>query len=342
MTIADVPRPDGLISGNWKTALGLVAFLGWLVLLAVSLSANGTFAYSIGTARWERVVLAGGAVASDMLKALCPLAFLYCLAQRRWWPAITAAAVGVVTLIFSIFSSVGFVSGERWGKFDAGAAEIRQAHEARDAANQIEAQAVWLPGEKLPISVIEAQISAKTADRAFAVTKGCSLIPAGPIEQWCREFRQLGVDLSAAKARELAEFRASVARTIASKIVRQEADYQVAAIVRATGAYPHVVLLGLVGLTVALIEIGSCFGLTLALGLLKPDSAPFRAFQKIEPAAIATPETPQGATAKITGQKVAEPVLSFSEATAQEVGGTILGTISLTGRRRSRMTDTQS
>jgi len=251
-----------------RHALGGAAFLAWTIVICVSLSANMTFAITLGRTPFEQDVLAGAGVASDLLKALSPLALLYFVFHRRWWPSFAAGTLFAVTMSFSLIASLGFVSGERMSQFDRGLSEITKAKEQRAMADDIVAKNGWaLDYAKVPSSVAAARLDAAKSDSRWLASNGCTKATSNAMELWCRDARQLPVALTASKAREEWDAKAEALREKAGSVERTEPDYQIAALSRATGVDQKTVMLALILLTVLLIESGSAFGLSIALGL---------------------------------------------------------------------------
>jgi hypothetical protein len=257
---------DGL-AGGWRKAIGISAILGWAGLMGVSLTANATFAASFGSSHLESMLLGGAAVASDMFKALTPIAFFYFIFHSRWWPAASAATLFSVAMLFSVVASLGFVATERFSAFDKANHEMTTKKNAEADAKKLEDGAKWIPKASRPASVIAADIAARNADRTMQITLGCTKTTPSQ-ETWCRETRQLQVELATAEEATRVEGKIEGKRDTARKIMRSEGDYQAGMLASMLGLDTKTIIYMMIGLTVLLIETGSAFGLTIGIALL--------------------------------------------------------------------------
>lgn len=259
---------------NWqRITLGIAALIGWVVLEGVSISANIKFAYSLGHTVQESYIMAAGSVASDLFKAAAPVAVLYFLATRRWTAFSASAAVGIVAFAFSIVAATGFMSSERYRAYHEAKLQMDHTKELRaDIKKESEAKS-WIPENQKPVAVLEAERAAALADRRYRVTDGCTNA-RNANEEWCRGVRQLDVQIAAAKAAEEAESKIEEKRTELYTKGRDYGDAQIQFVSEFTSVSEEKVLIAIILLAVALIELGSTLGLTIALGLLSPpDSA---------------------------------------------------------------------
>ncbi|WP_296203173.1 hypothetical protein [uncultured Hyphomicrobium sp.] len=251
-----------------RLALGIAALIAWGLLECVAVAANVKFAWTLGHTDLERYILAAGSVASDLLKAAAPVAFLYFVATKRNWAATSTFVMGFVAVCFSFASALGFVSGERFHAYYSAEAAVQATKDARAEIKKQQADRDWLPVHK-PVAVLKAEQAAMEGDRNFRQTSNCANAK-GTLEEWCRTYRQLGVSIAAAQAASEAD--AAIAKT-RDKIEEKGRDYtdpQITVISNIIGVDQMKVLVSLIILVVLLIELGSTLGLTIALGLLTP------------------------------------------------------------------------
>lgn len=278
------------MSKTQRIVVGLAALLAWAMLIGVSLTANARFGWSLGSSDLERILLAAGSVASDLLKAGAPIAFLWFVAQKRKWPATAAAMIGIVTFAFSLIAATGFVAGERFAAYDKARIEAEAYQNSKAELDRAKAKRDWGPVAR-PASVVRAEIVALEGDRVFQVTARCTKTPGGDLEQWCRNYRRLGVELATAEEAEKAEAKVATASERTAKAHRTSGDYQVGFLSSLTGAKDGTILIGLTFLMVALIEIGASFGLTVALSLLyAPESKMGKVLSIVRPGKVTAPD----------------------------------------------------
>ncbi len=258
---------NDLLSPLWRSILGWGALVAWAIFLVVSLTANAAFAASYGITKFESVILVCAAIGSDFFKALTPPAFFYFLHRKRWWPVTASAAAFSVAMTFSLFASFGFVSSQRMATFDAANSDIKKREAAERIAKKLATDNAWMPKASRPASVIEAEIAAREGDRLMAQTNGCSKTTSSQ-ETWCREYRQLKVDLATAKATVEVETKIAAKQEEADSGSRTEADYQASSLGKRLNVDAVTIIFALSVLTVVLIEICSAFGLTIGLALL--------------------------------------------------------------------------
>jgi hypothetical protein len=260
-----------------KTGIGLVALISWVVLMGVSLAANATFAATLGSTDSEKTILAWAAVASDLFKSISPIAFLYFVSQRRWWPVLATACIFIITGMFSLIAATGFVSSERFGAYDRQASEMRRSERAAARVKKAEDDVKWIPdGGRVSSAIIASQLEGLQNDKIFLATDGCKASStARANEKWCRDYRQLSTSLVAAQQREKTENMVTELNSVRDKTTRQSEDYQVEVITRILSTFgtfdARTVLVALTAMTVLLIEFGSAFGLTVAVNLLIPE-----------------------------------------------------------------------
>ena len=153
----------------------------------------------------------------------------------------------------------------------------------------------WTPQAR-PISVVEAAIEAKMEDRLWGRTDGCKKQWRG-VESWCREYSALKVELASAREAVKAQSEVEKVREDFYNRERTTGDYQVEFWSKMTGESHVNVLIGLIILSVMLIEIGSAAGLTIAITLLaSEDSHVKKAVRTVMPgqgqAETSAPSTP--------------------------------------------------
>jgi hypothetical protein len=252
-------------------ALGIAALLAWAIFWAVSVAANAKFGYTLGSDDLEKRLLAGASIASDFFKAVAPVAFLIALAKRSKWGMFTSGSLGLLALTYSVVACTGFIAAERVSAFDRAKMAVERTKDAREGLDRAKERGAWSVQAR-PTGVVKAEIEALTKDRVFATTKGCAA-SQGALEDWCRKFRGLGVELATAEANEQHDAKTETKRENFYRQERAIGDYQVTFWNWLTGVEDQKVLLLMMIMTVLLIETGSAFGLSVALALLAPEGS---------------------------------------------------------------------
>jgi len=250
-----------------RITLGIVAFIAWAILEAVAISANMRFAWSLGTTDLDRYILAAGGLASDLLKALIPLAILFFIAQRNWLGVAAGSAVGAVAIVFSTVAAIGFISTERSASYYSQVDKVKETRRQEAEIDRELTRRDWLPTHK-PVSVLKVEQQALEMDARFKASKGCTAAMTSAIEIWCRTYREGMVKLASAEEAAKADARVEQVRSEIKTHGRTHGDAHIEWIAGVTGLKEKTVLFSLIGLSVLLIELGSVFGLTVALGLL--------------------------------------------------------------------------
>jgi hypothetical protein len=261
------------MSRTTRIILGVGALLAALCLMAVSIAANVKFARSFGQSELDKVILSGASIASDLFKSVAVAVLFFMIARRRWVGAASIAALGSVSIVFSLMSATGFVAGERFHSFYIATAARDNTAADRQMLIERQKDRGWLPTNK-PLPVVEAEIAALRLDPSWAATNGCrQYITAGRRETLCRRYGELSVELAAAQTAKAEDARIAAARQEIRDHGREYGDPLVETIRAFVGVDERTILLGLIALSVALIEIGSALGLPVALAMLMPDKA---------------------------------------------------------------------
>lgn len=288
---------------------GLAAIVGvaWLFLMAASMTANVRFGLAIaGQEGWNHYVLGGATAASDIFKAAAPIAGLWFVSRRWWWPAMAAVAVVLVTTAYSTVAAIGFGAVTRASYSDTRVmSSVLTAGNVADLT-QLRRQQEWTPQHR-PVGAIENEIERQKKLREWDWTEGCTKIDK-QTRKFCEDFGKLGPELEAAKGAQAIEAKiAAIEAKVRGTNFVQDADPQAKVFSSLTGASIAQISTAMTILLAALLEIGSAFGLTLALALVRPEKG-------IIADALATvmPQDPRRSDA---GPFVAAPANTFARGT---------------------------
>lgn len=287
------------MSKGIRYLLALMAILAWAACMAASMTANVKFGLMVaGNEEWNPWVLGGATAASDVFKAITPIAGLYFLFRRWWWPAAAAALVLVVTVTYSTIAAIGFASVTRAHYNDERTGVAIRSTGTKADLEDLRNKRSFLPRSR-PVGTIENDIARVKLEKTWTATGGCR-----DVEAWSRKFCSRVLELQS----ELAS--AKEAQTVAGEIAALEAkfergggyvsdpDPQAKQLAKLTGMDREDVKTGLVLLMAALLEFGSSFGLTLALALFRPEHGVVaEALSVVMPHKAEAPEDPRKAPA---------------------------------------------
>lgn len=275
--------------------LAVLALAAWVACMAASMSANIAFGLTIaGHEGWDPRVIGAATAASDVFKAITPIAGLWFLSKRWWWPMTASMVVLGVTLAYSTVAAIGFASVTRAQYSDTRVAgSIMSAGAVTDLDN-LRKERGFLPKHRPP-GVVENEIARVETERAWVGSDQCKTI-----EKWNRKFCQgyleLQAELAAGKQEQAinAKIAALEQRMMPGAYVG-DADPQAKQLSRLSGMTRENVTTSLVLLMAALLEIGSSFGLTLAVALFRPEHGVLA--EALAPIMPAMPEDPRKVSA---------------------------------------------
>lgn len=255
-----------------RYALAGLTGIAWLFLMAASMTANVRFGLAIaGREDWNLYVLGAATAASDIFKAAAPIAGLWFLSKRWWWPAAAAAVVMGVTTAYSTVAAIGFGAVTRASYSDTRVmSSVLTAGNVADLT-QLRREQSWLPQHR-PVGTLENEIERLKKAREWDWTEGCTKIEK-TTRKFCDEFAKLGPELEAAKRGQVIEGKiAAIDGKVRGESFVQDADPQAKVFANLTGASMASISTAMTILLAALLEIGSGFGLTLALAFLRPET----------------------------------------------------------------------
>lgn len=253
-----------------RRTIGAGILVAALVLLAVSITCNVTFARTFGTSSLERNTLGAMAVASDVIKGTAAMIVIWLVHRRLFVPAAFAGTLGAIALVFSVAASIGFLATERVRAYDEAKRQVDMTVEAKADIADLKKRAQWVPDHR-PLAVLKAEQDARQQDSRFKATDGCRDVRGDRLEIWCRSYREIAVQIASAEEAARLEESVTARREYVAKEGRSVGDAQIAVMAGALGVDEKTMLILLVGLGVLLIELGSTMGLTVAMAMLIGD-----------------------------------------------------------------------
>lgn len=240
-----------------------------LLMIAVSTSMNFLFMQSLAQTDAEGYALGGASAASDIIKSCLPWFISLAVVAGRWVFAAVGSVVFVAFSLFSFASALGFaadVRGAMAGSREAASAElarlVRDEAALRDAATAL--------GTQRPTSVIAADLAVMRQDKRFQTSAECANATVAASRSYCqRYFALTGEEAAALEGIRLGREIQAIEKQMTELRARgagSESDPQVAILARLLHQERDAVKTSLVVGAALLVELGSGFGLWLALG----------------------------------------------------------------------------
>lgn len=248
--------------------LGCAVLFAWGLVALVSGAANWTYAHSLGASLFEKNIMGGAAVASDIFKSVAFVAVLWFIATRHYWASFLTTVLAAIAVVFSVLAAIGFVSGERMGTFDRAQQETRKEQTRIDNITRLKSKANWVPSAR-PAQVVRADIQAAELHPHFRWSRKCKR-PGKTTGPHCAKYRQLLVELASAQASASLEAKLDAKTQDYLDAPTVKRDYASMVIATLTGWANRDVVIASIFVMVALIETGAAFGLTIGLALLAP------------------------------------------------------------------------
>jgi hypothetical protein len=232
---------------------------------------------------------------------------------------VVGSAMFVLFTVVSLLSAIGFASVNRTAVTRSTVVDGERLAANRQAQVSIDAQIAALPAHRPESVVIEAQSGAQQ-DKRWSTSKRCTEATEAKSRQFCEAYFQLRTELAtAAEATKLRKQREAL-QTAAIEMQKGgatlDADPQAMAVANILSTNRTTVQPLLVLLIPVIVEIGSAFGLFIALQSWKqPRPAPAPALEKVVAVAgVANePTSPTPEEAGSPAQSPNEPVARGEE-----------------------------
>lgn len=252
--------------------IGIFGVLAAFVLLVVSAAMNWRFGYSLGKTELDGIIYGSASAAADCLKALVPFFFFAALRNKIWSQAIAAAIVGLVCVVYSLTSALGHAALNRFDTTGQRAAAAQKYQDLRLELQHAYDRLSWIPQHR-PLGVIESEIKTLKNDKPWSWTNGCQEVNGKIGREFCKSYNNLLGELSAANQSEVLNTQV---QELSAKISKEnnpsavsEADPQATVIAKLTGYPVNTIQTALTVFIALLLEVGSCFGMYVAVSQWK-------------------------------------------------------------------------
>lgn len=252
-----------------RTILVAIAVGAALLMIAVSTAMNFLFMKSLAPTDAEGVVLGSASAAADLLKACLP--WFIALAWRgcRFAFAVIGSLVFVGFSLFSFASALGFaadIRGTLAGSREAASRELLSNETKIKSASESRAAL----GSPRAASIIDAESAVLRQAHRYTTSKSCQNATVALSRSYCAKLSELAVE-RAQSVEALALDRTLQALENHAIILKArgaggDSDPQVAVIARLFSQERGAVKTGLIIAAALLVELGSGFGLWLAVG----------------------------------------------------------------------------
>ena len=300
------------------------AYIAAFALIGVSIAFNVGAALERADTLPGQIAWAVASAASDGLKVLCPLALVATLSRRAWGEAAAVTLVLVVTATYSLTSAITFAHGSRDAVTASRIDAAQTASLTRQAFDTATAQLAALGTARLAGEVTAERDAILSDPRAG----GCATLDGPFTKLHCPQVATLTGELARAQERQrletdVAQLRSELA-ALPAVSAPDPAASAVAGYLALFGfkAPPEAVAFWLSALAVALVEVGSAFGLVVAGALAHvPPSAvaiglPSLATKQAEPADVPSAALPVAVEAPVVVAKPSDPALVRLKAAA--------------------------
>ena len=273
-----------------RHVLGMLGVITASVLLAVSVTMNYRFGFSLGMTAADGQIYGAASAAADCYKALVPFFYFAAWRSRMWSQAFAAAVVWVVVVGYSTTSALGHAALNRLDTSGQRAVATANYKDLLADSRRAQDQLTWVPAHRPP-EIVAAGLNALKAQRFWVVTNECTEVKSA--REFCQQFHKHSAELASGLEAQKLERRIAVIGTKLAKTtgdVMAEADPQARVLAKMTGIELETLQTALTLLLALLIEIGSGFGMYVALAYWRmhaPAPASDAAAPAITPAAAA-------------------------------------------------------
>jgi hypothetical protein len=238
------------------------------MLTAASMFMNWLFWTGQGADASAAQVLGAVSIGIDVFKASLPLVIAWAWSARLRLGCIIGIVFFCGCLAFSLFSAIGFAASSRGAVTGSREAVSLRYQAAEQELQEIKARVASF-GTIRPRAVIEAAIARAKQDRYWSSSNECKDATTEASRAFCRSMGDLGVELAKAIEIERLQERGPLLRTEIDNLLaagaQTDQDQQAGLLSRLTGFGVVRVQTSIVVLFAALVELGSAFGLFLAL-----------------------------------------------------------------------------
>ena len=243
-----------------------IAYLAAFALIGVSIAFNVGAAIERADTLPGQIAWAVASAASDTLKVLAPLALVATLRRRAWAEALPCALILVVTATYSLTSAISFAHGSRDAVTASRTEAVQTAAREKQAFDDASGKLAALGTARLA-GEVTAERDAILADPRAG---GCLTMNGPYTKAHCPQVATLNAEL--ARAQERTRLESDVARLrseLAAFPAVSAPDPAASAVIGYLALFglkasPEAVAFWLSALAVALVEVGSAFGLVLA------------------------------------------------------------------------------
>ncbi len=242
------------------------AYAAAFALIGVSIAFNIGAAIERADTLPGQIAWAVASAASDTLKVLAPLALVATLRRRAWAEALPVALILVVTATYSLTSAISFAHGSRDAVTASRTEAVQTAAREKQAFDDASGKLAALGTARLA-GEVTAERDAILADPRAG---GCLTMNGPYTKAHCPQVATLNAEL--ARAQERTRLESDVARLrseLAAFPAVSAPDPAASAVIGYLALFglkasPEAVAFWLSALAVALVEVGSAFGLVLA------------------------------------------------------------------------------
>ncbi|MDX2258756.1 MAG: hypothetical protein NW205_07520 [Hyphomicrobiaceae bacterium] len=225
------------------------------------------------------------------MKALVPFFFFAAIRNKAWSQAAASALVWTVVTAYSLTSAFGHAALNRFDVASDRSAEKQVYQDLRADLARAKDQLSWVP-EHRPAATVAAEIEGLKTNKVWKVTEGCTNVTGPQGRTLCQQYAGLQAEMASAEQATALEARIAATQQKLSGVdtahAMSEADPQAHVLAKLSGYSVEQVQLAMVLFVAVLLEVGSGFGLYVAMSQWRLDDRRIPAAPKMVPVPVST------------------------------------------------------
>jgi hypothetical protein len=249
-----------------KIAIVIICLIASSLLMLVSVAMNWRFGLTLGRTELDSHIYGLASIGADCLKAFSPFLIAWGWRNKHYIGSGFASVILLVTVCYSITSSVGFASlnraeivGKRQVTLEKYNALKKEKASLLKTSNNL--------GATLPVNEVKSRLRALEQNKRWSSSQKCTNSTVKASREFCKNYFSLEADLGRAREKQEIKTRLSeIKRDLkTSPSILENTDPQALELSNLTGAKIEVVKTSLIILVAMLVELGSTFGFYISL-----------------------------------------------------------------------------
>lgn len=243
-----------------------ICLIASTLLMLVSIAMNWRFGLTLGNTNIDSQIYGLASIGADCLKAFSPFLIAWGFRNKHYIGGLCAIVILLVTITYSVTSSVGFASlnraeiiGERQYSKDKYTSLNKEKNDLVAKSKKM--------GHVLPLNEIKSHLRGLEQNKRWLSSKKCTNSTVNASREFCKQYFSLEANLGRSKEKQKIEKRLFEIKSqlVSSPTVLENSDPQAKELSNLTGAKIEVVRTSLIILVALLVELGSTFGFFISL-----------------------------------------------------------------------------